>query len=566
MFDTAVRKILQYAQSLTIFDGPKDTKLDVDVKCKGDSLLIARAARRNAVYYEANANIQVPCDRRYDSRDSPDIADHDSDGIEALKVSRLVYAWPGGLTHHLESSELLKTFKGWGRMSGPIPMVSLVYTKEWLRLDLPAKWLSIYNFCRQIGPPASKKFELLFSFAALAYSAPDLRKFIRVLLACATIHGSLLVAPPPHLSYNLTEGFEPLRKQVRSMIVAGTYDLANNPARPLQRLDETLSDFRSRQAVHNEDILRRTDDATDRLIEQWRSLQSPFHSDDPSWFNTDKIMSNVTEYFSSCSRNAELLLFTSQVTAILQANCVIVATPLTGEQISKFRFVPRFDTSHASYDPHFALANLLSCRTENVNARSTRETGIGASINPRPLGQPIDTSILENLISQFRSKRHSKLTQLYSERLERSRRELQGLQTLTLPNHLPPIQTCLAFRDECKSRLHNLFATIRSALEPSTITETILADAGLWPRIHHFSMLHTLASAANFHLSPEWTESLATFAKAFIEYQHSQRLLGYALQSDTEKFFKELDSASFNWREVGRNPDWLLIQVGMIFL
>jgi hypothetical protein len=78
--------------------------------------------------------------------------------------------------------------------------------------------------------------------------------------------------------------------------------------------------------------------------------------------------------------------------------------------------------------------------------------------------------------------------------------------------------------------------------------------------------LHPLASTANIPLSPEWAESLTNFAEVFIEYQHSQRLLGYALHSDTEKFFKELDSASFNWRGAGRYPDWLLIQVRMTFL
>ena len=186
-----------------------------------------------------------------------------------------------------------------------------------------------------------------------------------------------------------------------------------------------------------------------------------------------------------------------------------------------------------------------------------------SDLDPRSLDKPIDTSILEKLISQFKRKSRSgsKLTQLYSERLQRSRRGLHGQQTLILPEDLPPTSICLTYRNQCQGRMRTVFSTIYSALAPSSTTERILAEAGLWPRIHPRSVLHPLASTANIPLGPKWTESLTAFAEVFIEYQHSQRLLGYALQSDTEKFFKELDGASFNWRNAGRTPDWLLIQV-----
>jgi hypothetical protein len=567
MFDIAVRKILEYAQSLTTFTGLKDSDADLDYKCESASVLMARATHRNAVYYEGGIKASADFDRRYNSRDLPRIADQDSHGIEALNTSRLVYAWSPGLTRRLEPSELIETFKSWGKMTGPMKGTSLMYTREWLRLDLPAKWLSIYDICRQTGQSALK-YKLIFSFAALSFSSPNLRKFVPILLAFATIRGSLFIAPPFHPFYDLTVGFEALWKQVRSMIISGTYPLDDSPARHLSRKpNENQKKFRSRQTKHyNEHISGRADDAANRLMMECDSSrpQSPFdQADDSSWFKVKKIMGDVTEYFASCSRNRDLRSFASRVTTILAINYKV--SPQQGEQIPRFCFVPQFDMRPGQPDSSFTLANLLSHRAASAPARSSFEIGTGAHVNPRRLGQPIDTSILQNLISQFQSKSHSKLTQLYSERLESSRTELHGQKAPVLPKHTPPVSDCLAFRDHCKSRLNHVFSSIHSSLSPSTTAERILADAGLWPRLHHRSVLHPLASTANIYLKPEWADILTTFAEVFIEYQHSQRLLGYALQSDAEKFYKELDSASFNRRDAVRNPDWLLIQVRNTF-
>ena len=174
-FKTAICSIFHYGRSLADLSGEKDRKVQLHYDCDGDSVLMERAMHRSAVYYEG-VKISPKFDSKYDSRDSPHVTD--SDGIEAMKTSRLVYTWPVGLTHRVESSELLQTFREWNRMNGIIPGASLIYTREWLHLGLPAKWLTLYDLCRQTGP--SKKFELAFSFAALTYSTPSLRKFIPV--------------------------------------------------------------------------------------------------------------------------------------------------------------------------------------------------------------------------------------------------------------------------------------------------------------------------------------------------------------------------------------------------
>ena len=547
-FEPAVRSILKYAQSLAIFPELKG-EVDLNNKHAGDFFLMTRATRRNAVYYEGGLDIPLNCDQRYSSRDSPHVTDYDSNGIRALDTSRLVFAWPVGLTRRLESSWLLGAFKEWDHMSGIIPDSSLTYAQEWLNLDLSKKWLTIYDLCRQIGQGStSKKFELVFSFAALAYGTPSLWEFITVLLAIATMRPSLFDDPPSHSSYDLADGFDgPLRERVRGIIISRKIKFPYH--------------------YDNKDIPQpNISDAVRNLMEQSCSLhpRSPFKQSDSHWLDTKSIMSGVTEYFASCSRNRDLRSFASRVTNVLQTHYL---APLAGVHTPRFHFVRQVHVNHSQRDSPLTFANLLSSRTNSAPVHATHKFGAGAPANPRQPGQSIDTSHLGNLISQFK-KRHSHsdpvLTRLYSERLERSRGELHSQQTLTLPNSLlPPIAGCLAYRDQCQSHLYDVLSAIRSSLEPSTTMEHILANAGLWPRIHPRAILHPLASVSNTPVTGEWAKSLTSFAAAFIEYQFSQRLVVYVLRSESDNFFKELDNASFNWSNELGNTDWLLIQVRM---
>jgi hypothetical protein len=551
-FESAVRSILKYAQSLSIFPELKHGEVDLHYDHRGNVFLMARTMRRNAVYYEGGVDVPLGRDERYGSRDSPRVAEYDSNGIQAMNTSRLVFAWPDGPSRYLESSELLGTFKEWGCMSGVIQGASLMYTKEWLDLDLSAKWLTIYDLCRKDDEGTSKKFELVFSFSALAYGMPSLYEFIPVLLAFATMDASLFVDPPPHSSYNLADGYEPDKERVRRIIVSGKSNVSY-----------------SRDPDADEIPERKIKNAVDYLMNpsQWSSfpLQSPFNQKDSRWFDTELIMKEVTKYFASCSRNRDLSLFASRVTKTLQRH--YSAPPLADGHIPEFHFTPQSDVSHDQRYSPLSFATLLSSRTNSAPLLSTHEFGTGAPANPRRPGQPIDTSHLKTLITQFkRHHRDSDVTKLYIARLKTSRKELRGQQMSTLPDSLPPDAKviCLAYRDQCQSHLHKVLSVIRSSLGPSTIIDHILANAGMWPRIHPRAVLHPLASASRITVAGEWVKTLTAFAQVFIEYQFSQRLVRYAHRSESDNFFKELDNASFGWPDEIGNTDWLLIEVRIL--
>jgi len=139
-------------------------------------------------------------------------------------------------------------------MSGVIPDSSLEYSKEWLHLDLSKMWLTIYDLCRRLEvDEGTSKFKLVFSFSALAYGMPNLREFIPVLLAFATMRTSLFDCPPPHPFYKLEDGFGgPVENLVRNIIVSGKrrikYSLSNDDLdsgdiSPQRKIDNAVDHF-----------------------------------------------------------------------------------------------------------------------------------------------------------------------------------------------------------------------------------------------------------------------------------------------------------------------------------
>ncbi len=150
---------------------------------------------------------------------------------------------------------------------------------------------------------------------------------------------------------------------------------------------------------------------------------------------------------------------------------------------------------------------------------------------------------------------------MYRDRLEASRNELHGHRAPMVPNECASLSVCIDYRTRTHDRLFYLFSSICEALMPLTPAEYIIKSAGLWPTISQRMLLELLASPTCLHSSGNWLNILVDFAEAFIEYQYSQRLVGYSLRSEAHNFFKELDNASFNWEDARRYPIWLLIQV-----
>ncbi|PPQ73450.1 hypothetical protein CVT26_010200 [Gymnopilus dilepis] len=558
-FETAVCAISQYARALSMFS--KNVVKDILID-DHHRFLTARASARS--HFSDGKSSQDSKDMRYLSRDWPHAADCDSKGTEALKTSRLVYAWNRGLTRRLHQSDLFEIFKRWSHMKGPAGKLSLDYSREWLELDLSQTWLCIYDRCRQ---GLASKFSLLFSLSALAYSIPNPQQYIPFLLAFATTPSSELPPPPFHLNYDLSDGYKPERKAIQKFVTSGRFNLNSSPSGMLSRLaNETQQNFERRRRNHyNDNTESRSQRAVNDLLAQQltRYPRSPFvESSDSQWYRTDSIMANIDSYFASCSNNADLQQFASEVVSVLQSYSAGSQQNLA--QPSRFTYL-----SHRGYPLTVqnsrvipSLEDRLSIAKAPLPIHPIQFPSLSGTDETRSGSNHIyRTENVKELIAQFQSHCQSTLAASYSNQVDKSRLELQGQGILTPPSLIPPTSVCLAYSDQCRRCLDIYHDSIRKALGPSDVSEEIAAIAGLWPRCDKRELISCLASMTGVSLPAEWRETLISLAMLIMACQHSERLTAFAQRGEVDNFYQELQHASFSWDDARKYPDWLLIQV-----
>lgn len=571
-FDYFVREVLKHAQSLSVFADSTKSKVEYAyLKMSNDPFLTSRAKHRSAMFYEqpVGTEVQAPADTTYRSRDSEE-TEGDEEVLSAHEMARIIHEWRNGTSGQIGDGELFRLFRNWNRMSGPSRGLStLSYSSRWLGLSdqRPTIWLSLYNLCRLGQDDAATRYQLVFSFPTAVYSQPSLRSMMDLFVAVATTPDFRTIAPPKSSSYTLMDGLEPSRERVRNIVHSSLRARGNTPAQDLQRLeDEDTDDYHERRRRY---YLQETGQRVSRVVTallgqtQQSAVQHSFQGDDPAWFSTDNALLELNTYWASCARNRRLLQFATDVTAALQRNLV---HPTTNNRPSSLAFVPqlRLDVNQDRSDAEFKLDSVLATRSAaEILPHCERIFGDGAPSIPREHGLMVDTAPAEGLISQF-EERHESLgpSICYAERLQQSVDDLRGEHQLTIPTILPALDNITAYRDQCRARLDTFLGWVHATLDvPPGDVGQLIRDVGLWPRTYSRSLLRLFASEDEIKIDHSWGPVLICLAKHIIEFQHSQRLLDFALRNEVDDFYKELDNAVFQDEDVANHPEWLLIQV-----
>lgn len=565
-FYAKTQSILKYAQTLQIFQESPDVKLD-SYFMKRDETLLCRGARRTSVLYPDESIIGIPPmsgsgDRIYPMRDFCAEEDRTKTHAASWASELVVTRW--GLETHVPLS-LLERLRDWSRMSGPSDQVSLTFSPKWLKLDISDAWLSLYNLCRAARSDR-KKFGMSFSLASMAYSSPDLREFVPVLLALATVREFANVRPPVWPSYEIFHGVKPTAERVKEIVTACARHWTDTPA-------AYIGGRRQRKERHC--ITTRTpigDSLVSNLMNQWNQpavRSSLFPQEAATWYNVGTILTRVEALFTSCRRNQELRRHLSQVDLVLQA-----ADPSPGIIMT---------------DPHPVISSdYPDVRAEGSSLGSIMLSKLlkGAAmcdIKSRPASSPssdcrqapntVDTTSLETLLSEFQRDEGHPLRQRYSFDLDASRQELQRHGIPVRSGQLPPLRNLYRYRDICHDHKEEMYRKIQNSLAPSARptdirhpADQIVALAGLWPRITVRSVITQLALPYRKNLSTSWKAALIAFAQAFSEYQSSQRLVALASLGKSDEYFRELDARTSLEEEAYHNEDWLLIQVASMLL
>ncbi|KAG9122623.1 hypothetical protein FRC07_000929, partial [Ceratobasidium sp. 392] len=558
-FCISANTILNRAQSLRIFNS---SSFDMEsYTTKLDGILLARAARRTHAYYPLDAAIRLPIVNG-GLEDKSQVHTGRNFLVDGWVEQGQTALWASNLIHEkwkvpiYTAYNLTSLAESWGVVHGPSPGLALTYSSDWVSLNLPHSWMTVYNLCRQASVQDVDRYRLCYCLVSAAYSGQLPRALVPVVLAFANSTYFLNIAPPTHPSYHLSDKHKPTSDRIQAIISANVLGFASTPAHNLARFpnEATESWTRRQREYYNSNISRHTAELTQTWANSWPDSPLVPVSTYSLWFNLSSCLEQVRHYFMSCSRNLELLTHLRMVENIL-ASC-------SRTDGLDFRLIPSGldrPTRQLPQSPPFVgqprLEELMQQRLCPESRNVSPITTLSAS---KDKGLPADTTRLEELLANFRNLSGHPLHQLYGKDLEASRTELEKVDNTITPNQLPSVRRLLKNRQGYRSHLKAAFQEIGALLGPCNPTETAVSAAGIWPRITPRTILGRLALWARATTPPAWLNIFVEYARAYVEYQRSHRLIILATQNKREEFYKELDFMSESTTYYN-HPDWLLI-------
>ncbi|KAF8601975.1 hypothetical protein BDV93DRAFT_607791 [Ceratobasidium sp. AG-I] len=560
-FVTIAESILRRADALRLFH-PLDFE-PMSYVGKLEQTLLERSAHRSRMYYPPETTARLST--ILDGKDKSDHAytGRDCNVKEKTQIEHAA-SWTSRLTYGrwnqptFTSYDLVSLAESWGDLNGPSEDLTLTYSSSWLDLNLPESWLSIYNLCRHANS-SGNRYQLAACLASASYSNGLSEVQIHALLAFATNLTFRHLPPPNYSSYRLTDGYQPNRSRVEQLVTNHTRDPDDSPASNMSSRDsESAYDFGRRKREHyDSQVASLKSEFVASLMNQWPNTQPQASSSYAPWFNVAPCLTEVHQYFSSCSQNTELRehLQLAGKTLFAQSSTSSLGLPVLP--------TTRLDSPReiqATFDPLDSLAppDLMKSRMCPKLGSSPARSRVAV---PKTTKDPADTSRLASLLKEFQVSRMHPLHARYGSDLEESRVDLAAAKVVMLPNRLPASEDLSGNREGYQKYMRSVFVEICDSLGPSTPVEQVIAVAGVWPCRTPRAMLRRLSLWGRHSLPEHWKEALMTYARSFVEYQRTQHLVRLAQEDKREEFFKELDIESTGPNAAAHDPDWLLVQI-----
>ncbi|KAF8597353.1 hypothetical protein BDV93DRAFT_596776 [Ceratobasidium sp. AG-I] len=565
-FHSLSQTILDRADTLQLFH-PLSFDLASYMRVMEPNLL-ERNACRTWFYYPENSVPHPPIMAKATGRDDQSYIGRDSTPSEWVMKGDAA-RWAAGLAYQrwliptFTPCALVSAAESWGEIEGPSNDLSMTYSPGWLRVDVAASWIAIFNLCRK-SRLVGNRYGLVTCLASAIYGGGISADLLRALVAVASSDRFTSLAPPLHPSYHMTDEYQPKADRIRPIVSKLARNIDDSPAKDLpQNGGESSSKYAIRRRNHYDNtVLALTTQFTQDLAKRWPSLQlRPADQKYYPWFNVEKCLEKVEKYFSSCTKNLEL-----------RTHLKTVEEELSSQPVTASLEFPTSTPARASPDPcdrvptrrlnPIELPGLMGARTCPGSANFILR---GALVVKRQEDVVPNTSHLAELLAEFGANADQPLRKRYGEDLEKSRQDLLLGAAPLLAGQLPPYRILDRNRNRCLEELSDILANINGSLEPQTRAERVAFVAGTWPRITPRTLFGILSLHTRATTKSNWLEELVVFAQAFINYQRSQRLIGLALEEKREEFFKELEFDIGVTAPENYDPDWLLIQIDSNF-
>ncbi|QRV92773.1 kinase-like protein [Ceratobasidium sp. AG-Ba] len=477
----------------------------------------------------------------------------------------VTHAWASGLVNEnwnrpfYVAGNLASIWGQWNDIKGPASNLSITYNQEWLDLNLPSCWLSLYDACRT-WTGAGARYGLGIILATGVYGGSLPSNLVPVFTAFAVNSQFRSLPPPEHSEYRLSDNYAPTLSRITAIVSSHCRAIDVTPSISITRQNgEPKAPWRQRRKAHYDSNIS---SLKPQLANHWMDCW-PHNPTTPSgvyssWFNVNGCLQQVQAYFRSCLKNVDFKDHLSRVEEALSSIPTRVATtysttprsvrkPLTQPTQS-----PRPKVA-LSFDQ--LLKDRVPCTLLDVSEfHPSISVSYASGISP-------DTRRLESLLTELHTSLVQPLRQRYAADLEISRIELTQTETQRAINELPPLSVLDRNRSIAHDYLQLNHEILIQWLGPKTDLETVAAESGIWSRLTPRIVLGKLALQNRRGISIQHQTELAKYARSYIEYQRSQRLISLMLEGKHEEFYKELKLANPGSDKEANDPDWLLVQI-----
>ncbi|KAI6118454.1 hypothetical protein F5141DRAFT_1212382 [Pisolithus sp. B1] len=561
-FYVACSSIKEIQQQQGVFHGQSAPLFEDFPLDSGDHLLL-RAAIRAAVLYPQASHVRL-LGREYDAvYEARDVRPSSAEELRVFETAFAVYNWSA---LKCPSKESLHSVNSW---SGTLPGVSqafpLRYNKDWLSLDLPAIWLSLYDSCRRSQAP-KHRFQLIFSLSAMVYASPKLEVLAGALLAFATMPQFKEENPPQHPKYDLSDGYKPSQQALDRFF--------SRHVKPLQ--GSICPECSGQREQEKGEVIA-------KVAAEWPCVKPPLGDfQDCSWYDMDGLDSDLRPLFASCYRNMELKDHLNRVESILDGKAS--PPPLgpldeemnspTNQQLA-YSFAPSSQSHHrANWDVTLEVLFHRAAPTVPLNGVTPQNLWFtlhhddcAPHHHPTGRSQVCGSVQTSQLISDLRRNANSTLRATYVNELQQSADYLSHNQaTMAVDALANLVELFRTHYEQSRRKYQSTLRFLAGYLGPQKTSEHAVFRSGQWPRITAKVLLGCLASKSKISLPPNWRVCLIAFAKLVLGYQRARRMLVLAKNGQAEELHKEMENTGCDGWEAESYADWLLTQLDGDFL
>ena len=126
-------------------------------------------------------------------------------------------------------------------------------------------------------------------------------------------------------------------------------------------------------------------------------------------------------------------------------------------------------------------------------------------------------------------------------------------------------ETLVQHYARCRASYIEALHHLQWHLGPESDSEQAVEQSGQWPRITAHALFRCLASNSPIALPDGWKRCLIRFILLALELQRARRLLLLHFDNLHEEFCRELENEGCDGWDTEVHPDWLLIQVCLLF-